>query len=115
VLYLVLALIIRKLTMFKFFTHPIQIFCFAFFFLIGKNGTAQPVPYCSATGPQYIYYIQGQFIMQYDPLLPGSPTNPIATTVPVFGGGLAVANNLNGGTFSPTFYGTSGTYSFWDG
>ncbi len=67
-------------------------------------------------GPDGIIYIQSGGIQNYDPSLPISATNPTLNTIPNGGGGLAVANNLNGPGPSPTFYTIdSGNYFFWDG
>lgn len=87
--------------------------------ITGLRSEAQP-PVCFGPGTGLIYYLQGG-IMQYDPALPVSGTNPAANTIPmpaIGGGGLAVSNNLNGPGPSPTFYlvgGSTGTYVYWDG
>ncbi len=84
------------------------------FILIGQVALAQPP--CQ-NGPDGIIYIQGGATIQnYNPALPISATNPVANTIPNGGGGLAVANNLNGPGPSPTFYATSGgNWVYWDG
>ncbi len=67
-------------------------------------------------GPDGIIYIQNLVIQNYDPSLPASATNPSTNTIPNGGGGLAVANNLNGPGPSPTFYSTSGgNWIYWNG
>jgi len=68
-------------------------------------------------GPDGIIYIQGGGgIQNYDPSLPISATNPVLNTIPNGGGGLAVANNLNGPGPSPTFYAASGgNWIYWNG
>ena len=68
-------------------------------------------------GPDGLIYIQGGTgIQNYDPSLPISATNPVTNTIPNGGGGLAVANNLNGPGPSPTFYAVvGGNWIYWDG
>ncbi|MCE3260384.1 MAG: hypothetical protein K0S12_2025, partial [Bacteroidetes bacterium] len=58
----------------------------------------------------------GGFIKFYNPALPLSATNPSSTNIPLFGTGLTLMPNINGGAMSPTFYTTSGgTYWYWSG
>lgn len=84
------------------------------FIFISLPAWAQPP--CQ-NGPDGIIYIQGGGgIQNYNPALPISVTNPVLNTIPNGGGGLAVANNLNGPGPSPTFYAVSGTnWIYWDG
>ncbi|MBA3665552.1 MAG: hypothetical protein H0W61_15295, partial [Bacteroidetes bacterium] len=64
----------------------------------------------------FVYTDGGAFIQAYNPALPFSATNPANTTIPVFGSGLTLMPNINGGSPSPTFYTTSGgTYWWWNG
>ena len=83
------------------------------FILISCSAIAQPP--CQ-NGPDGLIYIQGGTIQNYNPALPISATNPVLNTIPNFGGGLAVANNLNGPGPSPTFYTASGgNWFYWNG
>jgi len=64
----------------------------------------------------FVYMDGGSFIKVYDPSQPISVLNPSNTTIPTFGGGLALMPNINGGTLTPTFYSTSGgNYWYWNG
>jgi hypothetical protein len=64
----------------------------------------------------YVYTDGGSFIQYYNPALPFSSSNPANTSIPVFGSGLTLMPNINGGSPSPTFYTTSGgNYYYWNG
>jgi hypothetical protein len=66
--------------------------------------------------PSHIIYLQNTPITKYDPNLPLSATNPSSIGVTNIGSGLALCNNLNGGSLSPTFYTSSGgNYYYWNG
>ena len=76
------------------------------------------LPDCTANPSTIIYIHNGSNIYNYDVTLPISATNPSLNTItmPSGGGGLAVSNNLNAATPSPTFYTTvSGNYHYYDG
>ncbi len=84
------------------------------FVLLSHCAIAQPP--CQNGNDGFIYIQQGSGIQNYDPALPISATNPVLNTIPNGGGGLAVANNLNGPGPSPTFYAVSGgNYIYWNG
>jgi hypothetical protein len=66
--------------------------------------------------PSSLIYLQTSPITVFDPSQPISATNPSNTGIPSGGTGLALCNNLNGGTVSPTFYTTIGNfYAWWNG
>lgn len=66
-----------------------------------------------------VYFISGNQIYNYNPVLPISSNNPSVNTInpPSGAMGLAVSNNLNSSSPSPTFYACDGTgnYSWYNG
>lgn len=84
-----------------------------FFLLVGKQAYFGQTPSCPSS---LIYMDSGLNIEAYDPSQPVSATNPASTSISVFGNGLTLMPNINGGTVSPTFYTTSGgNYWYWSG
>jgi gliding motility-associated-like protein len=79
--------------------------------------TFAQLPACNGIDSNVIFIDNGSTIHRFDPALPISGTNPslfITSTLSM--AGLAIANNINGGSASPTFYTTSnGVYQWWDG
>jgi gliding motility-associated-like protein len=76
------------------------------------------LPVCTGPGSGLIYYLSGNSIMQWDPALPFSTTNPSVNSIPYPPGaiGLAVSDNINGPGPSPTFYAADAQfYWYWDG
>lgn len=69
------------------------------------NTAKAQIPACSSADT-FIYYISGSVIYKYDPKKIITGTNPVATPiqVPPTAGGLAISDNINGATPSPTFY-----------
>jgi gliding motility-associated-like protein len=93
-------------------------FLLGFCFSISTNvGTAQPLN-CAGVDANKIFLLEGDSIYRLDPALPLSATNPIAF-IPFNNGsnGLAICNNLNGGSPSPTFYtvNVNNEYEYWNG
>jgi gliding motility-associated-like protein len=86
-------------------------------FVLSSYYSSAQAPNCPAIGG-LIYYVTGSQIWNFDPNLPPGPGNPSLNTIvpPAGSGSLAVANNINGGTLSPTFYVIAGgTYQWWNG
>jgi hypothetical protein len=66
--------------------------------------------------PSDLVYLIGNPIQVYNPSLPISASNPSSTTITGSGNGLALCDNLNGSTISPTFYTIIiGMYHYWNG
>lgn len=86
------------------------------FLLVSSVICRAQLPSCSGNG--IIHYVAGN-LYNYNPALPISATNPSLNTIampPNHGSALAVSQNLNGGTISPTFYTVvNGTYAFYNG
>ncbi len=97
-------------------------FCFLIgLYLLPLLAKAQ-LPVYNGPGSTIIYYVPNpgsDTIYNYDPSLPISPTNPTANTIHLASnsGGLAICNNLNAPSPSPTFYiaGTGSTYYYYNG
>jgi len=76
---------------------------------LGNEGLFAQLPVCSGAGAGLIYSVSGSgsTIYDYDPSLPVSSTNPSANTISFsagVAGALAVSENLNWPSPSPTFY-----------
>ena len=90
------------------------VFAFVCTMLIGLRALAQ-LPNCSSG---LVYYTTGSAIYNYDPSQPISSTNPSLNTITPPNGGiaLAVSDNLNAASPSPTFYTVvSNIYYYYNG
>ncbi len=95
-----------------------SLFLLSLFLFIGPSSFAQ-LPTCIGPTANYIYYLSGTSIYNFDPTLPVSASNPtVNTIVPLAGAnGLSVGRNFNSASPSITFYmvGSNNNYYYYNG